>query len=492
EFHLPHAKVIAVESEREFGLSVLERLDAELKHRGDRFREVGVQDLAGWRRERPDEKMPRVILVIDEFQELFVEDDRIAQTAAQLLDRLVRQGRAFGMHVLLGSQTLAGAYSLPRATIGQMAVRIALQCSESDAHLILSEENTAARLLTRPGEAIYNDANGLFEGNHPFQVVWLPDHERTHYLKLLEDWTQSKGYEAEPPIVFEGNASADPQRNHLLERTIASPAETIAGKGGKAWLGAAVAIKEPTSVTFHRQGGSNLLLVGHNEESALGILGMSLISLAAQTPVIKDQDAPATFYILNGMRPESPEIDFWPKFHKTLPQKVQLGDARQTATVLTTLTEEMKRRQEQGIDDGPPIYLVIYDLGRFRDLRRDEDSFSFSSRDDEPAKPSAQLSELLREGPGLGIHTLVWCDTCNTMNRWFDRQTIHDFEMRVAFQMSAGDSSMLIDSAEAGRIGPHRAIYYDEGLGQMEKFRPYGLPPIPWLAKIQKQLAAQG
>src|SRR5205085_12267728 len=35
---LPHARVIAIESEREFGLSVLQRLDAERKHRGERFR----------------------------------------------------------------------------------------------------------------------------------------------------------------------------------------------------------------------------------------------------------------------------------------------------------------------------------------------------------------------------------------------------------------------------------------------------------------------
>src|SRR5204863_2967143 len=107
-----------------------------------------------------------------------------------LLDRLVRQGRAFGIHLLLGSQTLAGAYSLARSSLGQMAVRIALQCSETDAHLILSEDNSAARLLSRPGEAIYNDANGLFEGNHPFQTVWLSDDEREHYLERLAEASQ--------------------------------------------------------------------------------------------------------------------------------------------------------------------------------------------------------------------------------------------------------------------------------------------------------------
>ena len=180
---LPHARVVAIESEREFGLSVLQRLDAELRTRGDMFRKRGTQDVKAYRAAVPDARLPRILLIIDEFQELFVEDDRIAQESALLLDRLVRQGRAFGIHVLLGSQTLGGAYTLARSTIGQMAVRIALQCSEADAHLILSEDNTAARLLTRPGEAIYNDANGLYEGNHPFQIVWLADGERDEYLQ---------------------------------------------------------------------------------------------------------------------------------------------------------------------------------------------------------------------------------------------------------------------------------------------------------------------
>src|SRR5690606_2963976 len=127
-----------------------------LRGRAERFRTFGVQDLAAFRRES-GEVLPRILLVVDEFQELFVADDKLAQDAALLLDRLVRQGRAFGVHVLLGSQTLAGAYSLARSTIGQMAVRIALECSEADAHLILSDDNPAARLLSRPGEAIYND-----------------------------------------------------------------------------------------------------------------------------------------------------------------------------------------------------------------------------------------------------------------------------------------------------------------------------------------------
>ena len=54
---LPHARVIAVESEREFGLSVLQRLDVELKERGEIYRELGCQDLAGYREARPEVPM---------------------------------------------------------------------------------------------------------------------------------------------------------------------------------------------------------------------------------------------------------------------------------------------------------------------------------------------------------------------------------------------------------------------------------------------------
>ncbi len=202
----------------------MQRLDAELRTRGDMFRRRGLQDLKGYRTAEPEARLPRILLIIDEFQELFVEDDRIAQEAALLLDRLVRQGRAFGIHVLLGSQTLGGAYTLARSTIGQMAVRIALQCSEADAHLILSEDNTAARLLTRPGEAIYNDANGLYEGNHPFQVVWLPDGERDDYLHRIEQLARAAALHAAAADRLRGERAGRSGRQPDLEGTARGPA----------------------------------------------------------------------------------------------------------------------------------------------------------------------------------------------------------------------------------------------------------------------------
>jgi hypothetical protein len=513
---LPHARVIAIESEREFGLSVLERLDAELRRRGDLLRSAGVQDLPDFRKARPGERMPRVLLVIDEFQELFVEDDKLAQDANLLLDRLVRQGRAFGIHVLLGSQTLSGAYSLARSTMGQMAVRVALQCSEADANLILSDErNMAARFLSRPGEAIYNDQNGLLAGNHPFQVVWLPESKRIDYLKKVEekDRTQGAGSRGQGAgmIVFEGDQPADPADNVELREVLKQgPSETPSAPQ-KAWFGAAVAIKDPTSAMFARHAGSNLLVVGAWEESALGVLTNAVVALAAQNKgdretrrqgdketrkdaVDEHENVSASpiprFYVLDGTRPESPEAGTWRRIADALPHAIEVAGPRDTARIINELAVELARREAAHEEDAPPVYLVIFNGGRFRDLRRNDDDFSFSSDRDKPPSPDKQWAEILRNGPAWGIHTLLWCDSYNNVTRMLDRMALREFEMRVAFQMSAADSSSFLDNPAATRLRQHRGLFASEDLGTIEKFRPYEIPTAAWLATVRQALDA--
>ncbi len=492
-YELPHARVIAVESEREFGLSVLQRLDVELKQRGDTYRDVGCQDLRGYREATGgNPPMPRILLIVDEFQEFFVEDDKIAQEVGLMLDRLVRQGRAFGIHVILGSQSLGGAYSLARSTIGQMAVRIALQCSESDAHLILSEENSAARLLTRPGEAIYNDANGLVEGNNFFQVVWLSDERREAYLRELKQLAIDRGRPPAQQIVFEGNLPAIPSKNHLLAGLLNAETWGEPPKADYAWLGEAIAIKDPTAAIFRPQSGANLLVVGQNDIMALGMAITAMIGLAAQ----HDTNG-IDFYLLDGSPADSMLAGKLGMFKDVTPHSVRDVTVRDLAKVFTEIAAEMERRQREAVTDVPAIYIVIHDIQRFRDLRKSDDDFGFSSprygEEDTPrAEPPSRLfGNILKDGPAQGIHTIVWCDSLNNLNRTFDRNGLREFELRVLFQMSANDSSTLIDSPAAGKLGPNRALFFSEEEGRLEKFRPYGLPDEEWLADVRARLMAR-
>jgi len=494
-YQLPHARVIAIESEREFGLSVLEQLDRELKRRGDLFRDLAVQDLAGFRATGNPEPMPRVLLIIDEFQELFIEDDKLAQDASLILDRLVRQGRAFGMHVLLGSQTLGGSYSLPRATMGQMAVRIALQCNEADSSLILSEDNSAARLLTRPGEAIYNDANGMVTGNNPFQVVWLDDSRREWFLGELRRLADRRTDIAPVPrIVFDGNQAADPDGNVLLHELLADG--TVGGRelvAPVAWLGDAIAIKDPTTAIFRRQGGANLLIVGQREDLAVSLLAIAVVGLAAANdPFPGGKLGRAARFVLfePAVADEKPDL-LLSQLADSLPHEFEIVGRLATTEAMAGLAAEIKRRLDNQVLDGEAVYVVVRDLARFRELRKADGDFGFSFGSDKKAGPADNFATILRDGPTVGIHTLVWCDSLTNLMRTFERGALKEFELRVLFQMSASDSSQLVDSPLASKLGPQRALFIHEETGTFEKFRPYSFPTGEWLAGISRQLRAR-
>lgn len=481
---LPHARVVAIESEREFGLSVLQKLDAELKRRGEKFRELGIANIKDVRQADSRNIYPRILLIVDEFQEFFVDDDRLSQEAALLLDRLVRQGRAFGIHVVLGSQTLGGAYTLARSTIDQMAVRIVLPCSESDGHLILGDDNHAARLLSRPGEAIYNDASGRVEGNHPFQICWLDDDQREALLSDIRKLYDSspKKVELAEPIVFEGNAPAELLRSRPL-RAALEKVPTQAPREPHAFLGEAIAIKDASTAVFKRQSGSQLLVLGQDERGAVGLLAGAVASLSAQHPVGSVQ-----FYFLAA----NVEVDPVKPLHdliRKLPHPVHIAQHREVTSMMQSLTEELNNRKAAPPEATPsPIFVVIYGIHRLRDLRRSDDDFSMGSEGG--VSPVNQLAELVKEGAPLGIHFLVWVDTATGASRSFDRVTLREFTLRVLFQMSANDSSNLIDSPAAGKLGAHRALYFSEELGTLEKLRPYGVPTEETIQVLGDKLAA--
>ncbi|HTL59710.1 MAG TPA: FtsK/SpoIIIE domain-containing protein [Candidatus Limnocylindrales bacterium] len=481
---LPHARVVAIESDREFGLSVLQRVDDELKRRGDLFRHLGVQDVAGYKQAGGTASIPRTLLLIDEFQEFFVEDDKIAQTASLLLDRIVRQGRAFGIHVLLGSQTLGGAYTVARTTLGQMVIRIALQCNEADAYLIMDDNNPAPRLLSRPGEGIYNDMAGALQGNSPFQVVWLPESIRDSYLTKVRQRADRNGENLPGPIVFEGNAPADIRENPLLRRALGSKA-VERPRAARMWLGAPNSIKGPTEAVFHRQSGNNLLIVGQRDEAVLAMFSVGLVALSAQYP-----RGTARFILVDATPPGSPEREYLEKVVATNPQEITLAKAADLFELLQDLGTEMKQRAEAPDPEAAPaVFLFIHGLQKYSRLRYEEE-FGFSSGDSgAEVKPGAILNDLICEGARLGFHIIATCDSYNNVNRFLSRKALSEFEMRVLFQMSANDSASLIDNPKAGMLGLHRALFYNAQEGYLETFRPYALPGREWVEEAGRVLA---
>src|SRR6185436_4430932 len=281
-------------------------------------------------------------------------------------------------------------------------------------------------------------------------------------------------------IVFEGNAPADIHKNQKLAALLNSTAPPPMPNAPLAWLGEPVAIKEPTAVTLRRQSGANVLIVGQQEEAAMAMMEMSMISLAAQHAT-----KAARFFIMDGTPADSPLAGHLPRIKEALPHEVNVVEWRVVPEVLAEIHAEMQKRQGQDIADLPNIYLVIYGLQRYRLLRKQEESFSFGGGDEEKkTPPDKHFADLLREGPSLGIHVISWIDTPASLERTLDRGSLREFDNRILFQMSANDSSNLIDSPLANKLGFHRALAYSEEQGIMEKFRPYALPDKKWLNEV--------
>jgi hypothetical protein len=374
---------------------------------------------------------------------------------------------------------------LARSTIDQMAVRVALQCSEADAGLILSKDNNAARLLSRPGEAIYNDANGLIEGNDIFQVVWLPEERREVYLTEVRAAADKAGYRPPAPtVVFEGNVPSDMTTDDWFTGLLRDGAPKVQPREVACRLGDAMAIKAPTTAVFRRQSASNLLVLGQQPEPARALTIALTIATLGQQPVAAD--ARPRVVLLDGTPADDMHAGYFANKFSGFPG-LCIVPGRDAATAVETVWAEYEQRTADPSQVAPTLLFIVYGLHRIKDLRKAEDDFGFKRGDG--ANPAQRFATILREGPAVGIHIVAWCDTLMNAQRSFERAALREFEMKVLFQMSANDSSTLIDSPHASRLGVNRALFAHEELTAPEKFRPYTFPPDEWIGDVRKRLA---
>lgn len=487
EHRLPHAMAIAIESDREFGMSLLDKIDTEMRERSELFRANGVPDLASYRG-KTGKPLPRIFLLVDEFQEFFTEDDELAQRAKQLFERLVRQGRGFGIHIMLGTQSLSGSASLPESTLGQIAVRIALQCSEADGAAILASDNKEARLLSRPGEAIYNSAAGLIEGNSRFQVALLPDDMLRSHLHAVEEMVDGHGHSV--PIVFEGNASVNLSECQPLSAMVGAAEWPAESRVESLWLGEPVSLRPAVKANLTHQSGRHLLAVMRDEAEGMGVLTAAWMSLLAQ-----NRPTTARFYVLNYATSDAPWADLAAGIVEWFPHQIELLTRRGLVPCLNEWVGRIKSYHEQ--DHGQKritdarVYLLVLGLHRARDLKEDETRYYAS--DAQTQQTAAELfATVLRDGPEAGIHVLAWSDTYANAARIVGR-SMSEFGIRVAGPMSADDSRSFVDETVAARLDkPHRAFLADEERpGSLDKFRPYAIPEKAWLSEIGARLGSR-
>lgn len=438
---LPHARAVALEADREFGLAVLRAVVEEMERRGALFRQTGGEQASiVTYRQATGETVPRILLVVDEFHRIFDREDAVAADAAHALDTIIRLGRGFGVHCLLASQTLMGMTALGRHTLNQVQVRIALQCLEEDARLVLSDGNNGPALLTRPGEGIFNAAAGREEHNQPFQAPLIPEAERMAFLREMRARADRDGLPG-GPVVY--------QRNETVPLSSLPPRS---GTGLGLRLGRPVSLAPQLEVSLTRESSRNLLVVGRNETLVAEMLAGSLADLHSLAP---DELVVEVFDFGGG---DNPVVAVSGRCGYRLRRRREFADG----------IAELKRTVEARADGAlasPSVLIVLNGLTRARDL--DPEDYG-----EEAQRLAADLHAVVRDGPEVGIHTVVSCDSAANLGRRLDRRIQRELGIRVAFAMSSEDSQQILDSEVACGLRDREAVLVDLDASRTVKFQP--------------------
>ena len=201
--NLKHAKLVAIEADTEYGITVLRHLVEEKEKRYAAFKTCGCKDIQGYRYKNPNELMPRIMVVIDEFQVLFgnAQKDQTIST----LEMLAKQGRACGIHLVLATQSLKG---IDFSTLSsQFGGRVALKCSAEDSkHLLggITSNNEEAAELKVPF-AILNTSQGSVSGNVKFMIPRAEEKKIAEWIGKIEKKCNDINIESETKV-FEGQS----------------------------------------------------------------------------------------------------------------------------------------------------------------------------------------------------------------------------------------------------------------------------------------------
>ena len=454
------------------------------------FKRLNVDNVEDYRKES-GETLPRILLIIDEFHVLFSKDssDVMSKNSAAYLEQIIRQGRAFGIHIILASQTMTNIGGINNGVWGQVGVRIALKCPKSDAKFVLGSDNDGVDLLSadNPGQAVYNSDCGNVIANTIFRVAYIEQHDQDEYLQYISTNSQKFGY---------------PDTRVMLsnvEDNIYNPfqkfarGERVAFVENSILIGESLKLINNMRMTFKNKNSSNMLVVGNDEQKARILFTFAALSMALHKLSINGNACPKTpdVYLFD----YAPLEDFYEKdilieLSKMLPHYIKYIPFDEANDVMRELYEEFLQR-EKGQSEIIDSYMLVYGLQRARDLRSnnvyqtkntldDFDEFGGSPTQQLTAKPHEMFMNLLQRGATVGINALVWEDNFKVFMAHYANM-LSNFDMRVAFTMSDEDSINFIEEPNGSKIGENGAVYSYNG---NQKFRPYKRPDLDWLKTI--------
>ena len=181
----------------------LKYLCDEIERRSELFRKVG-NNVDNYRLYRKYAKLPRIVLLIDEFQTIFNDNSLSGlnenSKSKSYIERLIMQGNAAGIHVIMSSQVYNGN-GLSNNVLSQLVNRIVLKSDRtiSTSLLDIDKEMQEKIELFNSGEGIVNNNLGNKKSNRLFITPFIKDEDKIKLLKKISSFNN----EDSKPVLIE-------------------------------------------------------------------------------------------------------------------------------------------------------------------------------------------------------------------------------------------------------------------------------------------------
>ena len=470
--NLPHARVIAPEAEREFGLSILREVFEEGNRRMTLCRENGVTNIVELKRKNPDIVVPRLLVIIDEFQKIFeIENDNISKEANTKIHAIIQEYRKFGINLILATQKLPAKSIVPFDLI---ANRVVFKSDPNDfSNLIKWPHSTPMpRLLT--GSCVYNNESGAEVANYLTRSFFInASKELENLLDEVDEFGKAHPEMMDDHVLrtFRSNELPEFTKRIVSERHY-EPQDEPREVG--VYVGESIAIAPcHVYVPLTKDSNNNILIIGGVPGVAKGIAYHAMISSIAE-----HTEKACNVILMNFMMEDDPiQNVFQSEMFTAISEYCNIQEAHSAEDV----KEYLQFVKDEVIDarkNDPTLPLTHFFISIF-EFQRGRMFDGTGSRGDMQSECSRMLEYILKNGPMVGVFTILQVDNLMNLSKLgYGMQNV--FCHRIALQMSEQDSDKIVGNSAANKLlvlsrpaTNYRALYYNNVNSSITKFKPY-------------------
>ena len=491
-------------------------------------------DLAKYNKLHPDAPLPQVLLIIDECQNLYKTNSENHELAKKIVDSITQiatEGRAFGIHLLMATQSLNNCPLLDAGVLTQFQDFWILPCVDTDAKMLVKAEHKdivgqeADRMerekTTNRGQCFLQGTDGY----RRFKYNYISDDKRSQdEQSQVEQFIQKSvekaaGHISNGQVFFSGNQHYSLYNN--IDKLISPNRNNLIASAGQNISFA----QDPNLMHLISERGQNILTMGYNDKQFVTRASIDiLLSLVLSS---RKNGLGYRFFVINCLGQDGAE-------YSSLLQRIstagyceliepkdsgeklkslcgEIANHCATPTILTILCQEkfsylknndlLPAEDNQSSDhtDADASYMPAQDdiqgtLAIFAGLNFGVPQVELTTPEDIKTYRDA-VHFILQNGPENRVHTLLQINKSSELaisNKQgyasMDRTDLYKLFGHIVFLQTDTDTESFFSlydlhlheiQESENRL---RAYYYNPNGGSSQLFSPYVLP----MKRVQK------